>query len=65
MSITRLADRLISAVVPTTDASASCGRYEFVYYRCCAAAFKHKALYQDVCGNTQWGSSVNSYPECG
>ena len=65
MSIAKLADRVISAVVPTTEASASCGTFQVVYYRCCAAAFKHKALRQDACGNTQWGTCVNSYPECG
>lgn len=65
MSITKLADRLLSAVVPTTVASAGCGSYQLVYYRCCAAAFKHRGLYQNVCGQTQWGSCVNSHPECG
>lgn len=65
MSIVKLADRLISAVVPTTEASANCGSFKFKYYRCCAAAFKHKALSEDACGNTQWSSCTNSYPECG
>ena len=65
MSITGLADRLVSAVVPTTDASASCGTFQFRFYRRCAAAFKHKAFLEDACGNTKWGSCVDARPECG
>ncbi|HEV7655262.1 MAG TPA: hypothetical protein VGP36_11120 [Mycobacteriales bacterium] len=65
MSITKLADRLVSAVVPTTDASANCGRFRFLFYRCCAAPFQHKAVSEDTCGNQMVGSCLNARPECG
>jgi hypothetical protein len=66
MSITKLADRIVGKIIPTTEAAAICAPFRVAYYRCCAARFKHKAfLVDDICGRTQWGSCVNSTPECG
>ena len=51
MSITSLGERLLSAAVPTVEATANCGRCEErALSRCCRRNYRRFALV-DVCGN--------------
>ena len=53
MSIATLANRLVTAIVPSIDAHAGCGRCTGSWTtHCCANPRLVRRVFTDVCGNT-------------
>jgi hypothetical protein len=65
MSIAKLANRLVVAVVPSIDAHASCGRCEGHWSStCCANPRLVKRFFTDVCGNKCAPTQCQQLPLC-
>lgn len=65
MSITKIGTRLLSAVVPTTRAAASCGRCgpENPTTRCCRPQYR-QFVAVDVCGNVCFTTCLHRPDYC-